>query len=94
MFIRLACRIVGKIADYLPNTVSYSKSFAVKVNDLPKKYPMAGKVGGPTRAAVISLACALGETLKPGDELSAILRGVTNKGRDIGDYEIVIRRKK
>lgn len=93
MFMRLIRGIFGAIADRVPNTVFYSQSLATSVNGRLRKFSTACPEGSPTKAAIVSLACALGETLKPGDELSSTLHGVTNRGRDIGDYEVIIRRK-
>lgn len=93
MFMRLVRGIVGAIADRIPNTVFYSPSLATHVNGTLREFSTAGPDGRPTKAAIVSLACALGETLAPGDELSSTLHGVTSRGRAIGDYEIIIRRK-
>lgn len=94
---RIIKKIVGKLAEFTPNTVYFSDSFRVRVNDSMEK--LAVKRGDNFTSlgvAATSLCCAASQDkrLNEGDIAEIKICGVTKGGNEIGDYVVTIRRIK
>ncbi len=81
-------KFLGWIVNFYPNTVFYSKRFLPDLVFTEGKTPHASM--GQT--ALLGVAVSAGRSLVPGDTLSAEFTGVTDKGTNVGDYLITVKR--
>ena len=94
---RVIKKIIGKLAELTPNTVYFSNSFRVRVNDSTEKLTV--KRGGNFTSlgvASTSICCAASQEMRlnEGDTAEITICGVTEGGNEIGDYIVTVRKIK
>lgn len=90
-------KIIGKLAEFTPNTVYFSNSFRVRVNESTEKLAVKrGKNFTSLGVAATSICCAASQEMRlnEGDTAEMIICGVTEGGNEIGDYIVTVRKVK
>lgn len=86
--------VIGALANLTPNVVYYPKYWEIKLNDNARKLEAErGTNGNGLTSAAIMLACSMNENLpRAGDSATISLSGVTDRAKQIGDFEVIARR--
>lgn len=90
-------KIIGKLAELTPNTVYFSNSFMVRVNDSTEKLAVKrGENFTSLGVAATSICCAASQEMRlnQGDTAEMTICGVTEGGNEIGDYIVTVRKIK
>lgn len=84
-------RLIGWAADFYPNHVFFANGF------MPEAVlPAAGDVNAHDTqgtTALLATVVTASRTLAPGGEMKLEYTGVTDCGKDVGDYTIIIKRE-
>lgn len=89
----LLVRVISAMANLTPNTVYFPKGWPETVNDVADK--VESEKGGNKSAltnSAISVACAASVYMKEGDEANFQMTSVSFGGKDVGDYDVTIKR--
>lgn len=84
---------LSRAANLTPNVFYYAKNWPAKING--KLTDIASQRNGEASSmsvAAISLCCAMHESLKIGDTATINLEGVTQGGKDIGNFIATLQR--
>lgn len=88
-------RLISFMANFTPNTIYFPKGWPKAINDLSDRVEKEkGCDKSPLVTSAISVACASSAYMKEGDEVTFNMTSVSYKGKEVGDYEVIIRRMK
>ncbi len=89
----LVRKLVSKLSNLTPNVVYYPSGWPAKINGLATKIAASkGEERSALTMSAMSMACAMHEHLKPGDEAEISLTGVTRYDENVGDFVVTVRR--
>ena len=84
-------KVIGRLANLTPGVFYYSRDLEARVDGVNRRIAVKHD-GSRAAAAATALCSALNHELPDGMVLTIELHGVTNKGRDIGSFEVTMRR--
>lgn len=89
----LVRKVVSRLSNFTPNVVYYPSEWPAKINGLAQKIAASkGEERSALTMSAMSMACAMHEHLKPGDEAEISLKGVTRFDENVGDFVVIVRR--
>lgn len=90
---RIMRKVVSRLANFTPNVVYYPSEWPARINGLAQKIAASkGDERSALTMSAMSMACAMHEHLRPGDEAEISLTGVTRFDENVGDFVVIVRR--